>query len=306
MEAKTTLKIAKRRFVIVLSIYALGTIGGIIICLLEACGRIKYRNYSRLPLWEGKLILASNHPGWLDIVILPLLYFPWWFTELGSRTRDLFTWPVRRKKRKSISSVLNEEFKQIPVSTADRYNFRHFAWILEGWNIFIDRKDNDIGSRGGALKKAVEILDNDGRIVIFPGGGRDFKAVANGDGIYNINTKELILRKPRPGIGWIVKQTGATVVPIRLEGTDKVLPNKNNEKLPPFLRFERYFLRFWHPITVTIGEPLRFPTGIDEDTVLEHFIQAQLEMHYNGKEKTDSYSYLQSVTCYREKETANR
>ena len=260
-----------------------GTIGGILICLLEVVRIIKFYNYARLPLWEGKLILASNHPGWLDVVILPMLYFPWWFRELLERIRDFLTWPLKIKGHESISSIFTKDFKEIPVSTVDKHNFRHFGWILEGWNIFINRREEEVGERGNALRKVVEILENNGRIIIFPGGGRDFKAEKKGDGAYDIKTRQLILRRPKPGIGWTVKQTGATIVPIRLEGTDKVLPNKANERLLPFLRFERYILRLWHPIIIKIGEPLRFPVGTKGEVVLEKYIQAQIELYQEGK-----------------------
>ena len=260
-----------------------GTIGGVLICLLEAAKIIRFRNYARLPLWEGNLILASNHPSWLDVVILPMLYFPWWFRELLQRIRDFLTWPLRIIKREPISTVFTENFKDIPVSTADKYNLHHFWWVLEGWNLFINRREDEIGERGNVLRKAVEILGNNGRIIIFPGGGRDFKAAENGDGIYDIKTRQLILRMPKPGIGWMVKQTGATIVPIRLEGTDKVLPNIPNRRLPPFLRFERYILRIWHPTTIKIGKPLRFPVGTNEEVVLQKYIQAEIELYQEGR-----------------------
>lgn len=284
-QPKVILETAKKGASISFSIYVLGTIGGVFICLLEVFRRIRFYNYARLPLWEGKIILASNHPSWLDIVFLPMLYFPWWYRELFERTKEIFTTPFKIVKREPVSNAFAKDFKDIPVSTADKHNFRHFRWVLEGWNIFIDRREDGIAERTGVLKKAADILDNDGRIVIFPGGGRDFKAELNGDGVYDIESREMIMRMPKPGMGWIVKQTGATVVPVRIEGADKVLPNKANEKLPPFLRFERYFLKVWHPINIKIGEPLRFPAGTDEQVVLEKYIQAQLELHQEGRLK---------------------
>ena len=252
------------------------------ICLLEVAGRIRFCNYARLPLWEGKLILASNHPGWLDVVIVPMLYFPWWFRELLGRIRYLLTWPLKIIKQESSSNIFAKDFKDIPVSTADKHNLRHFWWVLEGWNIFINRREGGVRERSSALRKAVDVLKNNGRIIIFPGGGRDFKAEEKGDGIYDIKTRQLIMRRPKPGIGWVVKQTGATIVPIRLEGTDKVLPNKTNESLLPFLRFERYILRIWAPIIIRIGEPLRFPVGAEEEVILEKYIQAQIELFQDG------------------------
>jgi len=278
-EARVRAKRAKVAFNIFSSIYILGTVGGLLICLLEATRRIRFYGYYRLPRWEGKLILASNHPGWLDIVLVPMLYFPWWFQELLQKTGEVLLAPLKILKREPVRRTFTEGLRHIPASTADEHNFRHFRWVLEGWNIFVNRGTDGNRERASALMKAVEILENNGRVVIFPGGGRDFKAQNNGDGIYDVGTGNLIIRRPRAGIGWIVKQTGATIVPIRIDGTDKVLPNKSNEKLPRFLRFERYFLRIWHPICMRIGEPLRFPAGTDEDTILEGYIQAQLNLY---------------------------
>ena len=269
------------------SIYVVGTIGGIVICLLEMVRIIRFYNYARLPLWERKIILASNHPGWLDVIILPMLYFPWWFRELLERTRNLLIWPVTKRKREATHNIFVKDFKDVPVSTADEHNFRYFRWALEGWNIFINREEEKIGARVGVLKKAVEILKNNGRIIIFPGGGRDFKAAENGDGIYDIESKEMILRRPKLGMGWVVKQTGATIVPIRIEGTDKVLPNKANERLPRLLKPERYILRIWHPTIIKIGEPIRFTVGTTEELVLERYVQAQIELYHEGNGKNN-------------------
>lgn len=294
VEPKIIFKTAKKTANIHFSIFFLGTIGGVAICILEFLRRIRFQNYARLPLWEGKIVLASNHPSWLDIVIIPLLYFPWWYRELGNRFKEILLSPFKAFRREKLDNVFVRDFKDIPVSTADKHNFRHFSWVLEGWNIFINRKDGEIGERGGALKRAIDVLENEGRIIIFPGGGRDFKA--NGDGIYDMNTQQLIMRQPRPGIGWIVKRTGATVVPIRIEGADKTLPNEPNRKLPPFLRFERYFLRFWHPITIKVGEPLRFERGVDEDEVSKRFVEAQISLHLengtNGHRKNGVVPYF--------------
>jgi 1-acyl-sn-glycerol-3-phosphate acyltransferase len=278
-QAKAVARRVKIAFNVFSSIYILGSVGGLLICLLEAARRIRFYGYYRLPRWEGKLILASNHPGWLDIVLIPLLYFPWWFTELLQRIGEVLLAPLRLLKREPVRQTFAEDFKHIPASTADGHNFRHFKWVLEGWNIFVNRGSDGTVERAGALRQAVEILENNGRVVIFPGGGRDFKARKNRDGIYDPETGNLIIRRPQAGIGWLVNQTGAAIVPIRIDGTDKVLPNKPNKKLPRFLRFERYLPRIWRPICIRIGEPLRFPAGTDEDTILEGYIQAQLNLY---------------------------
>jgi len=58
-EARVIAERAKVAFNIFSSIYILGTVGGLLICLLEATRRIRFYGYYRLPRWEGKLILGS-------------------------------------------------------------------------------------------------------------------------------------------------------------------------------------------------------------------------------------------------------
>lgn len=276
-------RIIKRLFSISFSIYFIGTLGGILMCFLEALRRIQFHNYENLPLWEGKLILASTHPSWLDVVIVPLLYFPWWFREILKRSKDFFILPIRVIEKKPLGDIFTEDFKDIPVSMADKYNLRSFRWLLEDLALFINREEDKITARSTLLRRAIEILKDNRRIVIFPGGGRDFRAEQYDDGIYDIKTRRLILRMPKPGIGQMVKSTGAPIVPIRLEGTDKVLPNQYNERLPSFLKWTRYLLRVWHPVIIKIGKPIRLPKGTDEKVVLQEYINAQIVLFYEGR-----------------------
>jgi len=276
-------RIIKRLFSISFSIYFIGTLGGILMYFLEVLGRIQFHNYENLPLWEGKLILASTHPSWLDVVIVPLLYFPWWFREILKKPKDFFILPRKVIEKKPLSYIFTQDFKDIPVSMADEYNLRSFRWLLEDIALFINREEDEIVNRSTLLRRAIEILRDNRRIVIFPGGGRDFKAEQYGDGIYDIKTQKLILRTPKPGIGQMVKSTGAPIVPIRLEGTEKVLPNQYNERLPVFLRWTRYFPRVWRRTIVKIGKPIRLPKGTDERVVLQEYIKAQIVLFHEGR-----------------------
>lgn len=71
-------------------------------------------------------------------------------------------------------------------------------------------------------------------MVMYPEGGR---SITGG------------LQSPMPGIGMIVAMSGAKVVPVYVEGTDKVLP------------VGAWMIRI-HPVTVFIGEPLDFSEQI--------------------------------------------
>ncbi|WP_067451217.1 lysophospholipid acyltransferase family protein [Actinomadura macra] len=61
----------------------------------------------------------------------------------------------------------------------------------------------------GALEQAAEILDNSGAFAIYPEGTRST------DGR---------LYRARTGVGWLVLTSGARVLPVALEGTEKIQP----------------------------------------------------------------------------------
>jgi 1-acyl-sn-glycerol-3-phosphate acyltransferase len=83
-----------------------------------------------------------------------------------------------------------------------------------------------------AIDEAIGLIKAGKVVVIFPEGGRSL------DGR---------LRPAKAGLGMIVAQTGCPVVPAYLKGTFDVLPA--GAKRPRF-----------HPVSVSFGAPLRFPT----------------------------------------------
>ncbi|MEO3825994.1 lysophospholipid acyltransferase family protein [Actinomadura sp. B10D3] len=84
----------------------------------------------------------------------------------------------------------------------------------------------------GALEQAAEVLGNSGAFAIYPEGTR------SPDGR---------LYRARTGIGWLVLESGARVLPVALEGTEKIQPIGSN------------FPRVFGPRpTVRIGPPMDF------------------------------------------------
>ncbi|MEU5875949.1 lysophospholipid acyltransferase family protein [Spirillospora sp. NPDC047279] len=84
----------------------------------------------------------------------------------------------------------------------------------------------------GALEQAVDILDHAGAFAVYPEGTR------SPDGR---------LYRGRTGLGWLVLASGARVLPVGLEGTEKIQP------------IGASFPRFFGPRpTVRIGPPIDF------------------------------------------------
>jgi len=99
--------------------------------------------------------------------------------------------------------------------------------ILPKLNVIaVDQEGND----RSALKALIRILRSGNGALVFPEGSR---------------TLDGKLQPALPGLGLVIAKTLAPVVPMRIFGADKALPRGSGR------------LRL-HPITVVVGEPIRF------------------------------------------------
>ena len=221
--------------------YVIVPIMGVLICLLEAFGRIKFVHFERFPIWDGRLIIVSNHPSLLEPAVLPLMGFPWmnfpWvFSPLWTRVRFSPSWFRELQKEFSLQKKL------IPANVPDRGNFYDplYLRLFRGINVPVDRSGNT-QRRIGTVLALKDILDGGGRVLLFPEGTRTFKAVRK-SGLTSAGGKQM--GRLKDGAAWLALSTRAKVLPVWVEGTDKVLPN-NRLPLP----------RLWHKITIKIGTP---------------------------------------------------
>lgn len=199
-----------------------GVFLGIIFHFLKIFGTIRVLHGKRFPHYQGKIILVSNHPSLLDPFLLPALFFP-----------DYLFYP----------------FGLTPWSTPDRRNFYDRWWFLwwRSRSVPIDRTGSKYSHY--RLRRTLlglkKILERRGNIILFPEGGRTFKGK---EFLYSKTGKRI--RRLKEGISWLVAETRALVVPVWVEGTEKVFPN----------RLDRLFVfpRFGPQIKIKIGKPLRF------------------------------------------------
>jgi 1-acyl-sn-glycerol-3-phosphate acyltransferase len=141
------------------------------------------------------------------------------------------------------------------------------GWLYRALNGFpIERGPR---ARNG-LMEAVNRLKQGHCVAIYPEGGRSLSGR---------------LQEPMPGIGMIIAQSGAKVVPAYVAGTDKVLP------------VGAWMIRL-HPVTVYIGEPIDFADQIEKGEGKELYLRisrtvmeqiARLEAQAMGRpvEKSD-------------------
>ena len=236
---------------------------GIFICLLEAFGRIRFLYFKRFPIWEEKLIMVSNHPSLLEPVLLPLIGFPWmnfpWvFSPVWYRIKFSLSWLTELQKEFSVQKKL------IPANVPDKQNFYDppYMRLFQGINVPVDR-NGGVHDRISTVLALKRILESGGRVLIFPEGGRTFKTVEKSRAR---STSGRELGRLKDGAAWLALKTNAIILPIWVEGTDKVLPNN---KFP--------FPRLWHRITIKIGTPFWVKRDTREEATLE-ITQALLEL----------------------------
>jgi len=223
--------------------YPYGVLSGIIFWTLSFLNLIKIRHFERFPRRQRKLILVSNHPSLLEPLLLPALFFP---------------------------DYLRHPFKFAPWSTPDKSNFydRWYWFWARPRVIPVDRSNE--GKEARSVIQMKKVLDEGGAIILFAEGGRTcfgkkFRYSAAGKKI----------RDFKNGVGWLVLKTGAEILPVWVEGTEKVLPNSPDRK-KLFC-----FPRFGGRITIKIGQTLRFcasPSCLSKEQMVQIISDALLKL----------------------------
>jgi len=223
----------------ILVFYTIGVLLGIIFYSLKALRRIKVVNRKNFPHNYGNLIVVSNHPSLLEPILLPCLFF-----------REYIFHPL----------------KLSPWSTPDKkkYYDRWYWFWLRPRAIPIDRNDTRGGIKAFFLMK--KVLNAGGILILFPEGGRTYK----GKKFFRSQSGRRI-RFFQDGVGQLVLRTNCRVLPLWVEGTDKVIPNSN----------DRFYVlpRFWDSeITIRIGKTMSFDGVSDRKEIVQKIMMALLEL----------------------------
>ena len=176
--------------------------------------RVKVVGKENMPK-KGPLILACNHTSYLDSVMAGFSIFP-----------------------RSAHYMGKKELFKIPI----------FKWLIIALGAFpVERGKAD----RSAIKKAIEILNNDGTLIMFPQGTR--KKDIN-DSVFD-------------GTSYFAYKTGAPVLPVAIMGTDKIMPE--GKKIPRFKK-----------ITIKIGKPFSIDKGDKEamEDLTKKIMQKIMEM----------------------------
>lgn len=143
----------------------------ILFSLFKIYFRYSVRGLENLPK-SGSLIVASNHLSFLDPPLIGVTIPLYYFAK--------------------------EELFSIPI----------FGWLIKKLNAFPVQRD---GFSRKAIQRSIRILENGGKILLFPEGTR-------GDA----------LRQPKKGIGLIARLANekirVPILPVRILGSEKALP----------------------------------------------------------------------------------
>ncbi len=192
-------------------VYISGLILGIFVLILRLLGRVKIECPERFPKGMKRLIIASNHPSAFEPWLMVGIFF---------------------------SEYIFHPILYIPYITPDKKLFeRWFLYPIWDRMIFIPR--GNIRGELSALLLISLMLRRNKRVIIFPEAGR------TGRGDEKVYSKKgRPLRPLKYGIASVALLAGATIVPVWISGTDKVLPIG---ALCP---------RIWRKIVVRWGNPI--------------------------------------------------
>ncbi|MBU2109745.1 1-acyl-sn-glycerol-3-phosphate acyltransferase [Patescibacteria group bacterium] len=211
-----------RRIKLFIAVWTIGLLGGIIFCILKFFKRIEVVGYERKKLIFPKkgLIVIYNHPSLYEPVLMPFLFFPWYLFNL----------------------------RLVPFSVPDKRNFFDKWWFapFRIFCIYIERENAKEILR--SMRLMINKLNEGGIIIISPEGGRTFKG--DTDGFRRKGNREI--RKFKSGIEYLLKKSHANILPVWIEGGEKVIPNKVSFTSTSFL-----FPRIWEKVKITLGEPVK-------------------------------------------------
>ncbi|MEK7465488.1 MAG: lysophospholipid acyltransferase family protein [Patescibacteria group bacterium] len=225
-------KVLREIFFIIL-LYTICTLGGLIFLLLRLTGRINLLGTKNLKKEGMGILVVANHPSYLEAIFLPYLFFP---------------------------KFLLSPFRDLPWSTPDYQNIlapRGLFWLRYLHMIPIYRGGNyaDTKKNAASHRLMLNVLEWKGTVILFPEGGR---TKSDPHRIRSKKGKEM--RPLQPITERIQRMTHCMILPVWIDGTDKVLPHGKR------------FPQFWKArVIVKIGRPIEKPitTAELENVLLE-------------------------------------
>lgn len=217
--------------------YPAGLLVGLFLLAGELLGRVRILHKERFPNPKSlqKMVLVSNHPAIIDPFLIAYLLFRY------------YAW---------------HPLKHAPLIVADRLNFYDKWWFMPFRPVMVPVDRQDKRKQAIAFLKIRKAIDQGRIIIIFPEGGRTFKGESGW--LYcekGNNTNGGRIRPLKGGVGLLVQKTEATIMPVAIVGSHKVVPNSKKRLWTRF--------NFWESLIINVGEPIDMPSGASREDVTE-------------------------------------
>lgn len=231
----------KDKICLVLALYTVGLLMWFAFFILRMLGRIRILHWERFPKNPKRLIVCSNHPSVLEVILLPFLFLRYFFWH---------------------------PFQAIPWSTPDKQNYDRLIWKpFKPRLIFVNRRDKKEAQE--AFHKMVRVLNLDMVVLLFPEGGRTGSAKKKEKHLYSEKGNKI--RKLKPGIASLVLKTGASVFYIWVKDAEKVMPIVPNRLYT--------YPRFWDSsVILKFGKTVKFPKETDREEIIQSIATDILEL----------------------------
>jgi len=197
------------------------------IWISKQCGRIEVHGNvpSSQQVVNTGILFIVNHPSLIETIALPALLSPWRWSN------------VKTAKQ--------------PYSLADSRLFgRHSEWLYEHFRCIAVHR-HELSSAGKSWRTArtcLHILTNNGRLIVYPEGGRTYK------GTQWHQYGQRMVRTCNPTIVRMAQHANATIVPVWISHGDCTKPQS--------LLQGYYKLFFQEKLIVTFGAPILFSSSV--------------------------------------------
>jgi 1-acyl-sn-glycerol-3-phosphate acyltransferase len=233
----------KQDLKLILFLLTVGNLNGIFFLLLRLTRRVRVKGYALNKLNPGGrgLLVICNHPSPVEPMLLPFLWYPW----------ALFRWgwaPYGLPAKEFYDKWWVAPFRPLAVAI-DRSSLR----------------------RGLETSKRIQQMLKEGKVVtIHPERERIY---ASGDNDTRVSATGKRMKKFRPGTRRLILSTGCRVLPVWIDGGERLILNRSDHPSDRWVHLPR----IWRQVTIKIGEPMEVPSLGKED-ILDYFEDVLLEL----------------------------
>jgi 1-acyl-sn-glycerol-3-phosphate acyltransferase len=165
---------------------------GLIFSFLRLIGLIRIIHPERIPRESGSFIIAPNHRSYWEPILMPGIFFPWSMLQ-----------PLRR----------------VPWCALDPKGFESW-WIFKALRPrFVLVRRESRREMVVALLRMIDVLREGDRLILYAEGTRLYKAKE-----VRVAPSGNRLGKLQSGITTLVQQTSAPILPVWVDGSDRIMP----------------------------------------------------------------------------------